>query len=725
MPRPLTQYSVFIGSPGGLDEERQSFRDILRRFNENHGQPDGVRFEPIGWEDTLPGVGRPQELINEDLRNCDYAVFVLHDHWGTPTGNGSTSGTEEEWQLAQSLYAANTIRNICLFFKDVDASKLRDPGQQLLKVIRFKNRIKDEKKHLFKCYANQSTFVETLEKYLGKWLRDHRGEGASSASWATLSSERSEAANLNIQEPSFQYWLNTSQNLREAVEAGSGDAQALFFCTDQAVKAANSDLELVKAQNAKGIAHFYLNDHAAAIAVFDNIINHLDAASNPSLRKQVAVALFNKGIALRKLGRSEDSIALFGDIVDRFGTSSDTQLLETVACALVEKGSVLGSTEEAIKVYDDVNRRFDKAPQAEFREQVAAALVKKAITLGHLGRRDKEFASYDDVLVRFEADPAPAVRAWAARALFNKGVSLAALGKIDLEIAVYDDVDRRFRNAHELSLREVVANALANKATRLLKLARIDEAIAAIDDLLDRFESAPDASLRKQAATTLFNKGYAYYELGRYAEAIASYDDLVRRFETASENELRELVAAALCNKGRDLGLLGLKEEAIEVYDDVAARFGPRSKAPVIAIAIQALVNKAKLLRGNESKETSSVRTLVYLHCPKRRPAQSLIWAAQWGRQAPPLRSIPTNFWTGLTIANFAGLNRSRIAARLIGCRARAPILGSPKRSAMRPSLATLFLRNAIAGLRLDRKVVPSLRMEIFPARNNRANSRN
>jgi Domain of unknown function (DUF4062) len=233
----LTQYSVFIGSPEGLDEERQSFRDTLRRFNENHGQPDGVRFEPIGWEDTLPGVGRPQELIDKVLRNCDYAIFVLHDRWGTPTGSGSTSGTEEEWQLAQSLYAANTIRNICLFFKDVDASKQRDPGPQLLKVIDFKNRIKDEKKHLFKCYANRSTFVETLEKYLGKWLRDHRGEGASPASWATPSSERSEAANLAIQEPNFKYWLNTSQNLREAVEAGSGDAQVLFFCTDQAVKA--------------------------------------------------------------------------------------------------------------------------------------------------------------------------------------------------------------------------------------------------------------------------------------------------------------------------------------------------------------------------------------------------------------------------------------------------------------------------------------------------------
>jgi hypothetical protein len=33
-------------------------------------------------EDTLGGIGRPQELINEDLRQCDHAVFVWHDRWG-------------------------------------------------------------------------------------------------------------------------------------------------------------------------------------------------------------------------------------------------------------------------------------------------------------------------------------------------------------------------------------------------------------------------------------------------------------------------------------------------------------------------------------------------------------------------------------------------------------------------------------------------------------------
>src|SRR5947208_1405622 len=140
MPKLLTQYRVFICSPGGLDEERKRFRRILERYTAVHSEPRGVAFQPVGWEETVGGVGRPQELINDDLKQCDYAVFVLHDRWGSPTGSGHTSGTEEEWAIAEQLYRETKVRNIALFFKDIDARQLRDPGEQLKKVLEFKHR---------------------------------------------------------------------------------------------------------------------------------------------------------------------------------------------------------------------------------------------------------------------------------------------------------------------------------------------------------------------------------------------------------------------------------------------------------------------------------------------------------------------------------------------------------------------------------------------------------
>ncbi len=114
-------------------------------------------------------MGRPQALINEDLKQCDYAVFVLHDRWGTPTGGGYTSGTEEEWALAEELYTANAIRNIALFFRKVDPRQLRDAGKQLEAVLAFKKRIEEGKRYLFRQYETVDQFADALEGHLARW----------------------------------------------------------------------------------------------------------------------------------------------------------------------------------------------------------------------------------------------------------------------------------------------------------------------------------------------------------------------------------------------------------------------------------------------------------------------------------------------------------------------------------------------------------------------------
>jgi len=163
MPKPLTQYRIFIGSPAGLEEERKLFRIKLEKYTALHAEPRGITFYPAGWEDTTSGAGRPQELINEDLRQCDHAVFVLHDRWGSPTGGGYSSGTEEEWALAEQLYTETKIRNIALFFKQVASPQMHDPGHQLRKVIAFRQQIEKEKKYLFKSYVAVGEFGELLE----------------------------------------------------------------------------------------------------------------------------------------------------------------------------------------------------------------------------------------------------------------------------------------------------------------------------------------------------------------------------------------------------------------------------------------------------------------------------------------------------------------------------------------------------------------------------------
>ena len=99
-------YRIFIATPGGLEMERETFRRVVSEYNETDALPRSVQFVPVGWEDTLASVGRPQALINQDLHTCDYFLIALWDRWGSPPDHEGvhSSGTEEEFDEALQCY---------------------------------------------------------------------------------------------------------------------------------------------------------------------------------------------------------------------------------------------------------------------------------------------------------------------------------------------------------------------------------------------------------------------------------------------------------------------------------------------------------------------------------------------------------------------------------------------------------------------------------------------
>ena len=353
-------------------------------------------------------------------------VFVLHDRWGSPTGSSYTSGTEEEWALAEELYKVTKLRNIALFFKQVDAGKLNDPGDQLKPVLAFKKRIEEGKRYIFKQYETLDEFTDTLDGHLARWLKDHESAKIGLSAGGLLVdgtiTEGLADKKAAASSPSFDYWIEESRRLSEA---DVPDHTGVLFCTAKAIDAAKADIEWARAKNTWGIAKFHLGKPDEAITAFAEIANKFLTSLDADRRFWCCNALFNKGITLAALGRSEDEIA----------------------------------------VYDDVLARFGAAPELPLREQVAKALVNKGATLGALSRSEDAIAVYDDVLARFGAATELPLREIVAKALFNKGATLGALSRSEDAIAVYDDVLARFGAATELPLREIVAKAQLNKAS--------------------------------------------------------------------------------------------------------------------------------------------------------------------------------------------------------------------------------------------------------------------
>jgi tetratricopeptide (TPR) repeat protein len=313
-------------------------------------------------------------------------VFVLHDRWGTPTGISSSS-TDEEWRLAQELYAAKTLRTLCLFFKAVDPSKLRDPGPQLQQVIAFYKQIETENKHLFKSYAAPGEFVIALERLLAEWLRLHKGAKVDGGSAFFTDSAGSVGPATRLSGSGFAYWLAESNRL--ATRGAASDPAGALFCAERAVAEAKGENEWARAESARGIARFHLNNLPGSVDSFQAIVDRLASSANPALRAQVATALVGKGVALGQLGRHAEVITVCNEVVARFGSAPEPALREQVANALFNKGcalSQLGRHAEIIAFSDEVLARFGSAPEVALREQVAKALVGKGIALYQLGR---------------------------------------------------------------------------------------------------------------------------------------------------------------------------------------------------------------------------------------------------------------------------------------------------------------------------------------------------
>lgn len=156
---------VFLASPGDLAEERKAAKEIVDDVNSQLAPALGYQVELVGWENTLPGIGRPQAIINRDLDGCDFFIGMLWKRWGTPPGaEPYTSGFEEEFNRSMARNATEGRPGISLLLKDLDAASLADPGDHLKKVIAFKEQVFAEKKLLCGTFADLRDFENKFRK---------------------------------------------------------------------------------------------------------------------------------------------------------------------------------------------------------------------------------------------------------------------------------------------------------------------------------------------------------------------------------------------------------------------------------------------------------------------------------------------------------------------------------------------------------------------------------
>lgn len=165
---------VFIASPGDLAVERAAFKQVLEELNAGFGDALDIKFEPLGWEDTLASTGRrSQEVINREIDRCDVFILAMHRRWGqaAPDAQPYSSYTEEEFHRAFARWQKKRqgkpqAPEIFVFFKHIDSASMADAGPQLQKVLDFRKSLEETRQVLSHGFANEAEFKAEVDRHL-------------------------------------------------------------------------------------------------------------------------------------------------------------------------------------------------------------------------------------------------------------------------------------------------------------------------------------------------------------------------------------------------------------------------------------------------------------------------------------------------------------------------------------------------------------------------------
>jgi hypothetical protein len=165
---------VFLASPAGLSIERDLVEEVASTLNASISEHLDANISVRRYEQLTAQTGRPQDKINDWVDSCDVLIAIVHRRWGSPAGSDYETGFQEEFERAFGRHRNTGSPLIALYFKDVDASSLKDPGPQLSKVIDFRRDIEKNHRALYQTFESPDQFRSLVFHLLVEQLHTRR-----------------------------------------------------------------------------------------------------------------------------------------------------------------------------------------------------------------------------------------------------------------------------------------------------------------------------------------------------------------------------------------------------------------------------------------------------------------------------------------------------------------------------------------------------------------------
>ncbi len=563
---------VFIGSPNDVQKEREIFREVVVEVNEIKAHSHGYHLEALGWEDTLPGKGSPQDLINEDIKKADLVILVSWERWGSPTLKYS-SGFEEEYELADSLNEKNNgVPSIALFFRAVPEDRMADPGEQLKSVIKFRKKIEEEKRFLFKLYEDEVQWKKLLRGYLCIRLDDFE---------------------IGVKAYKPEKKIMETESIRLPLEMVRNLTQEL---AKQAVEKAEEG-KLTEAESLFAKATVVSGDPVAE-NLFGIFLHRLGQTKRAE----------NKFKAVVSLGEETDDkeivAAGYGNLGNVYQTRGDPDKAEEMYRASLEINDEIGHKEGMASDYGNLGNVYQTRGDPDKAEEMYRKSLEIELELDHKEGMAADYCNLGNVyLTRGDPDKAEEMYRDALKIheeIGHKEGMASDYGNLGTVYQISGDLDKAeemYRDAleinEEIGHKKGMASDYGNLGIVYKTSGDLDKAEEMYRDALEIHE---EIGHKEGMASDYCNLGNVYLKRGDPDKAEEMYRDAL---EINDEIGHKKGMASDYCNLGIVYKIRGDLDKAEEMYRKslrVFQKFGNK----VMVDKIVELLKEVEKLRGGE-----------------------------------------------------------------------------------------------------------------------------
>ena len=183
----MQKLRIFAASPSDVAAERakvEAVAGMLKPLADNLG----IVLEVLDWRTVLPNMGRPEQVILDQLKPTSWDVFIgiLWHRFGTPPGDKDPktqkqylSGTEEEFKTAYRLWKKHKKPRIMIYrCRRAIPPEVLHPDQykRVEKFFKQFRAVKGEHPGLCQSFDTTDGFVKLLVDNLQKLLLDYAGD---------------------------------------------------------------------------------------------------------------------------------------------------------------------------------------------------------------------------------------------------------------------------------------------------------------------------------------------------------------------------------------------------------------------------------------------------------------------------------------------------------------------------------------------------------------------